>query len=78
MRSVPPGDSIRFGRSGDRRWAEYCPDNTCERIEVDAKASRANFERFFVGYLWRAGSYLHLKDWQRRYGLGAEVRERLA
>lgn len=46
LRSVPPGDSIRFGRSGDWRWAEYCPDNTCERIEVDAKASRAGLERF--------------------------------
>lgn len=78
LRSVPPGDSIRFGRSGDWRWAEYCPDNTCERIEVDAKASRADLERFFAGYLRRAGTYLHLKDWRRRDGLGVEVRERLA
>lgn len=78
LRSVPPGDSIRFGRSGDWRWAEYCPDNTCERIEVDAEASRADLERFFAGYLWRAGTYLHLKDWRRRDGLGVEVRGRLA
>jgi len=77
LRSAPPGDSIRFGRSGERRWAEYCPDNTCERIEVDAKATLADFERFFVGYLWRAGAYLRLRDWRRHDGLGAEVRGRL-
>ncbi len=64
IKSMPSGP-LTMKRSGGTLIAEYCPDNTCEVIQVKAQSSVDAAYPLLAGYFYYFSTYTYLEEWRR-------------
>lgn len=59
-----PEEPVKVIR-GSINWSvQYCPDNTCDLLEISTTLSKQDVERLTLGYFVYFSSFIYLKEWQ--------------
>lgn len=63
LKALPEGPVIL--ERGQRHWsARYCPDNTCDLLQISLSVKEDEFRRLALGYFIYFAPYIYLKHWQ--------------
>lgn len=68
-----PAASIKIASARGFRWAEYCPDETCEVLRVPMRVSAEALTEMTLLYFFYVAEYEYLRAWREK----DDLREKL-
>lgn len=63
LTALPEG-SVKMTRENTVWLVQYCPDNTCDLLEISTSVNEQDVQRLALGFFVYYSSYLYLKIWQ--------------